>query len=202
MTDTRGKILLIEDNPADARLIKEILKDAAQDMFKLEHFDRLSEGLKRLSEGGISVLLTDIGLPDSQGLETFRAAYAHAPEVPIVVLTGEKDETIGIRALQEGAQDYLMKNLMDGRLLARSLTFAIERQKLRNELKDALAKIKTLRGMIPICSGCKKIRDDRGYWEVVEVYVRDHSEAEFSHGLCPECVQRMYPEYLLPKGGG
>ncbi|MDZ4165774.1 MAG: hypothetical protein U1C55_11670 [Smithellaceae bacterium] len=119
-----------------------------------------------------------------------------------MVLSGEKDETIGIRTVQEGAQDYLMKNLLDGNLLARSLTYAIERQKFRNELKDALARIKTLRGMIPICSGCKKIRDDQGYWEAVEVYVMEHSEAEFSHGLCPECVQRLYPEFCLPKGGG
>jgi PAS domain S-box-containing protein len=69
-----------------------------------------------------------------------------------------------------------------------------ERERLIGELQEALAKIKTLRGLIPICSACKKIRDDQGYWQQVEVYVRDHSEAEFSHGLCPDCARRLYPD--------
>jgi PAS domain S-box-containing protein len=69
-----------------------------------------------------------------------------------------------------------------------------ERERLIGELQEALAKIRTLRGLIPICSACKKIRDDQGYWQQVEVYVRDHSEAEFSHGLCPDCARRLYPD--------
>jgi PAS domain S-box-containing protein len=69
-----------------------------------------------------------------------------------------------------------------------------ERERLIAELQEALAKIKTLRGLIPICAACKKIRDDQGYWQQVEVYVRDHSEAEFSHGLCPDCARRLYPD--------
>jgi PAS domain S-box-containing protein len=69
-----------------------------------------------------------------------------------------------------------------------------ERERLISELQEALAKIKTLRGLIPICASCKKVRDDRGYWQQVEVYIRDHSEAEFSHGLCPDCARQLYPE--------
>jgi|GEM_PF-1484433 len=68
------------------------------------------------------------------------------------------------------------------------------REKLINELQEALAKIRTLKGLIPICASCKKVRDDKGYWQQVEVYIRDHSEAEFTHGLCPDCFQRLYPE--------
>jgi hypothetical protein len=70
-----------------------------------------------------------------------------------------------------------------------------ERERLIGELQVALASIKSLRGLIPICSACKKIRNDRGYWEQVEDYVREHSEATFSHGLCGECAQRLYPEF-------
>lgn len=77
-----------------------------------------------------------------------------------------------------------------------------ERERLITELQEALAKIKTLRGLIPICASCKKVRDDRGYWQQVEVYIRDHSEAEFSHGLCPECAQRLYPEFYQEEGDG
>lgn len=71
-----------------------------------------------------------------------------------------------------------------------------EQRGLVAKLKEALAKIKTLSGILPICSSCKKIRDDRGYWNQVEAYVRDHSEAEFSHSICPDCARKLYPDYL------
>jgi hypothetical protein len=71
------------------------------------------------------------------------------------------------------------------------------REKLINELQEALANIRTLKGLIPICSSCKKVRDDKGYWQQVEVYVRDHSEAEFTHGICPDCFRKLYPTYKL-----
>ena len=69
-----------------------------------------------------------------------------------------------------------------------------EREKLISELQEALAKVKTLTGLLPICASCKKIRDDKGYWNQIEAYIRDHSEAEFSHGICPECMKKPYPD--------
>jgi PAS domain S-box-containing protein len=77
-----------------------------------------------------------------------------------------------------------------------------EREKLIGELQEALGNIKTLSGLIPICAQCKKIRDDKGYWQQVEVYVRDHSEAKFSHGLCPECTKLLFPELQEKRKGG
>jgi PAS domain S-box-containing protein len=74
-----------------------------------------------------------------------------------------------------------------------------ERERLIIELRDALSTIRTLRGMLPICSSCKKIRNDDGYWEQIDVYIRDHSEAEFSHGICPECAKKLYPQYYKEK---
>jgi PAS domain S-box-containing protein len=74
-----------------------------------------------------------------------------------------------------------------------------EREKLILELKDALSNIRTLRGLLPICASCKKIRNDEGYWEQIEIYVRDHSEADFSHGICPECVKKLYPDFYKKK---
>ena len=71
-----------------------------------------------------------------------------------------------------------------------------ERENLINKLQDAIAKIKTLRGLLPICSSCKKIRDDKGYWNQIESYIRDHSEAEFTHGICPKCAKKLYPELI------
>jgi PleD family two-component response regulator len=75
-----------------------------------------------------------------------------------------------------------------------------EREKLIRELRQALAEVKTLSGLLPICASCKKIRDDKGYWNQIEVYIRDHSEAEFSHGLCPDCAKKLYDEYLKKPG--
>jgi hypothetical protein len=69
-----------------------------------------------------------------------------------------------------------------------------EKDRLVQKLQAALEKVKTLRGLIPICAGCKKIRNDKGFWQQVEAYFEDHSEVEFSHGLCPECIERLYPE--------
>jgi len=75
----------------------------------------------------------------------------------------------------------------------------IEKDNLIVELKDALSKVKTLSGLLPICASCKKIRDDRGYWNQIESYIRDHSEAEFSHSICPECAKKLYPEIYKEK---
>jgi hypothetical protein len=75
------------------------------------------------------------------------------------------------------------------------LSLSEEQKKLIADLQDALAKVKTLKGLLPICASCKKVRDDKGYWHQVEVYVRDRSDAEFSHGICPECEQKYYEQH-------
>jgi hypothetical protein len=74
----------------------------------------------------------------------------------------------------------------------------VERRKAESELRDALAQVKTLTGLLPICANCKKIRDDNGYWNSVEKYISSHSEAEFTHGICPECLEKLYPSYYGP----
>jgi hypothetical protein len=72
-----------------------------------------------------------------------------------------------------------------------------EREALVAELQDALVKVKTLKGLLPICASCKKIRNDQGYWQRVEVYIEEHSLVEFTHGLCPDCAKELYPEFYL-----
>ncbi len=85
-------------------------------------------------------------------------------------------------------------------LLLRPVRLLIQRQRqLISELRDALSRARTLRGLLPICAHCKKIRDDKGYWKKLEVYIRDHSEADFTHGLCPDCASKLYPEYCKKK---
>lgn len=129
------KVLLIEDNPGDARLILEALADEKEGSFEFEQADRISSAVKRLSEGGIDVILSDLSLPDSQGLETLFRERAAAPDVPIVVLTGIYLENLGVEAVQSGAQDYLLKERLDGRTLSHSLRYAIERKRTEEKLK-------------------------------------------------------------------
>jgi diguanylate cyclase (GGDEF)-like protein len=137
-------ILLIEDNPGDARLIRELLREAQGSTprggaaFILEHRDRLSTGLERFAEGGIDAVLLDLSLPDSHGLETLSVMHTSAVSTPILVLTGLDDEGVGLEAVKQGAQDYLMKGQLDGQLLIRSIRYAIE----RNEVEKALLKEK------------------------------------------------------------
>ena len=137
------RILLVEDNPGDARLVKEALTGAGQGSFQLTHAADLGSALEGLRRETYDVVLLDLGLPDSQGLETLSTAHGEAPEVPIVVLTGLSDETLGVEAVKSGAQDYLFKGHIESRLLARSVRYAIERQRVEEELgrrATALAK--------------------------------------------------------------
>jgi diguanylate cyclase (GGDEF)-like protein len=132
------RILLVEDNPGDARLLREVLRDADAPGFRIVEAGRLAEALARLEgEAGFDVVLLDLSLPDSHGLDTLRRAHAHAPHVPIVILTGHNDETQAVRAVQEGAQDYLIKGTLDTALFTRAIRYAIERHRMLAELEQA-----------------------------------------------------------------
>ena len=135
------RVLLIEDNPEDARLITEMLQEARGDSFQLEHTDNLLLGLERLQMVSIDVVLLDLSLPDSMGIDTLTRFYTHEPDMPIIVLTGLNDEAIAVQAIKEGAQDYLCKDQTDSILLGRSISYAIERHRILKELKIVNKKI-------------------------------------------------------------
>lgn len=310
-------VLLIEDNGPLAGLMTQILSRVPGTEFVAENSQTLADGLERLGTGGIDLVLLDLTLPDSAGIDSFHELYNQFPSLPIVVLTALEDETVALTALRDGAQDYLIKNEINPRTLTRAIRYAIERkrgeearsqlaaivdsshdaiiglsleglvvswnsgaetmfgypfeevigrpssmllspgqfdemplmldrlrigqpvkdfegirmrndgieinlaisvspikntvgriigasmiardineqkrhqqerEKLIGELQDALAQVKNLTGLLPICASCKKVRDDHGYWTQVEVYVMNHSNAEFTHGICPDCL--------------
>lgn len=124
------RVLLVEDNPGDARLIHTMLDDAPYSRVHLRHVDRLAAGLEQLATCGVEVVLLDLGLPDSQGLETFVKMRTAAPHLPVVVLSGQADADLALRAVQEGAQDYLMKGHVDAEVLVRSLHYAVEHKRI------------------------------------------------------------------------
>jgi DNA-binding NarL/FixJ family response regulator len=193
-------ILLIEDDAGDVVLIREYLAEGMKSPCNLVQAGRLDKALEHLArEEFFDVILLDLGLPDTQGYTGFERVYARVPRVPIIVLTGRDDDALAIETVQKGAQDYLVKGQVNSGILVRAIRYAIERQKLRTQLESSLREIKTLRGFLPICASCKKIRDDKGYWTQMEMYISEHTEAEFSHGLCPDCADRTYAEFLKLK---
>ena len=128
-------VLLIEDNPGDARLIVEMLKEADGDGFTLECVARLSVGLEKLTSHPADVVLLDLTLPDSSGLETFVRFQARFPMLPVVILTGLNDEETAVQAAQAGAQDYFVKGTIEGPALGRALRYAIERKKAQETIQ-------------------------------------------------------------------
>jgi two-component system, cell cycle sensor histidine kinase and response regulator CckA len=137
MAEQSIKVLLVEDNPGDVHLLRELLWDVTGEQFQLIPVERLEEALKSLETQSFDVMLLDLSLPDSQGLETFITAHRQVPSIPIIVLTGTNDETLALRAMQEGAQDYLVKGQVSGDLLVRSMRYAIERQRSEEALRQS-----------------------------------------------------------------
>jgi len=163
---TREKILLIEDSPDDTLLVREALGSANGGSFVLECVDRLLTGLGRLAEGGIDLILLDLSLPDSQGLDTFLQVQEKVPSVPIVVLTGLDDKTLAGGAVKAGAQDYLVKGQINSNLLERSIRYAIERQGMLNDLQKYTQKLQfseqRFRKLIEQNADCIIIVDGQG----------------------------------------
>ena len=139
------RVLLVEDNPADARLVEILLSEAGSSAdFEVAHSERFAEALQRLEEATFEVILLDLSLPDSSGLETVSRMRAAAPRTPMVVLSGQDDEEVAFRAVQQGAQDYLIKGQGDGNLLARTIRYAIERQRAEEALRESEERFRLL----------------------------------------------------------
>ena len=152
MSDTRFEVLLIEDNEGDARLLREMLRESRGVSFELVCANRLSAGLDALRGGTIDMVLLDLSLPDSQGLDTLREVFRRTSDIPIVVMTGMEDETLALKAVQLGAQDYLVKGQMQSQPLIRAIISAAERHRLQRELEARAQQLQVnegrFRGMI------------------------------------------------------
>lgn len=165
-------------------------------------------GLQLFKERNPDLIITDIRMPVMDGLRMAKEIRTINPDVPIIAVTAYSDGAYLMAAIELGIDKYVVKPIEIPKLIEtlRKCTEvieqrraaqknAVEREKLIQELQAALEKVKLLSGFLPICASCKKIRDDKGYWTQIEAYIREHSEAEFSHGICPECAKTLYPEY-------
>lgn len=140
MDQDRINLLLIEDNPADVVFLKEIIKEENRINFNLIHFDSLGSGSEYIQQNQVDLILLDLSLPDSHGLETLRGVVAVSNSIPIIILTGIDDEALGVAALKEGANDYLVKWKIDNKFIIRSMIYSMERFRLQVQLEAARQK--------------------------------------------------------------
>jgi AmiR/NasT family two-component response regulator len=205
------RVLIAEDDYLNSEMIKGLLEEVGYTVAG-EAADGF-ETVKMTRSLQPDVVLMDIKMPDMDGLEATRRIYESCP-TPVVVLTAYEMSELVEEASAVGVGAYLVKP-PNAREMERAITIAMARfddlielhrlnaelqagnearERLILELQEALAQVKTLSGLLPICSSCKRIRDDEGYWNQLEAYIQDHSEVVFSHGLCPECAKKLYPE--------
>lgn len=193
MSERTPSIFIVDDNPSNLQLVAGVLSHDFQ--CDLSFATSGAETLELLSVTLPDLILLDVNMPQMNGFELcaiIRAAEATS-EVPIIFLTAQNDTPCIVKGFQVGGNDYVVKPFEPQELLARVKTHLA--LKLRtDELKAMLARLKKLEGIISICMYCKKIRSDNDSWEQMEKYITEHSEAEFSHGICPECFKDRYSD--------
>ncbi len=163
------QLLLVEDNPTDALLLQDTLTAVPSALFQVTHVEQLNEALQQLAAQHFDVVLLDLSLPDSVGLETFTILHAQGRDMPTVVLTGLDDETLAMQAVQAGAQDYLVKEQISGDLLRRAIRYAIERHRMLADLRaasllDSLTGLYNRRGFLTLAEQQVRhaVRQQRG----------------------------------------
>jgi PleD family two-component response regulator len=198
----RLKILVVDDEPVNIQLISSALKNDYDILEALDGHD----AIRQLKDHKPDLILLDVMMPDLSGFEVCRIIKSDEAfaDIPVIFLTALDTQDAELRGLELGGIDYLAKpfnfNLLKQRvrnhiaLKERSDLVKEQRDQLarrKEDLEAALARVKQLEGIIPICMYCKKIRDDLNSWQQLEKYISEHSEAMFSHGICPECAEKQ-----------
>jgi CheY-like chemotaxis protein len=205
-------ILIVDDSADQHLLLRSVLTKAGHTDIVAVDSARSAFATLNLDDGpsstNVDLILMDILMPEMDGVAACRQIKQteHLRDIPIIMVTAKNDLTNLKEAFSAGAMDYINKPINGVELLARvtsalTLKREMDRRKEReadlrrsnDELQRALREVKVLRGLIPICASCKKIRNDSGFWQQLEEYLGEHSEAEFSHGLCQPCIKKLYP---------
>jgi CheY-like chemotaxis protein len=201
-------VLVVDDTALNNDLVATTLMN---EFCRVHAVESGAEALAAALELHPDLILLDVLMPGMDGYQVCSALKQDplTREIPIIFLSCRDEADDVARGLEAGALDYIIKPFEPLELLARVRTHlelhrcrSLE-HKLVKDLQAALEQVKQLSGLLPICAHCKKVRDDQGFWQQVERYISNHSEATFSHGLCPECIPLYFPEFKdLEQGPG
>ncbi len=183
MADQNACILIVDDNPVNIQVLGKILEDAGyRTAAALNGYD----AFEFIKEEKPDLILLDVMMPKIDGFQVCRQLKGDesTKEVPVIFLTAKNDNESIVNGFNVGGVDYISKPYNSAELLARIKTHL--------ELKFAREEISNLRGIIPICASCKNIRNDKGFWDSVETYIESYTDARFSHGICPDCEEKLY----------
>jgi len=202
-------VLYVEDEPATREEVVEILQRRVREVFTARDG---SEGLALFRERAPDLVVTDIRMPVMDGLRMARTIREENKGALIIVTTAHSDTPYMLEAIAISVDQYVVKPVSVEKLAGAldkcaeiieyrraHKRYLAERENLIADLQKALAEVRTLQGLLPICMSCKKIRDDKGAWTQMEVYISEHTDAEFSHGMCNECAKKLYPKYFKEK---
>jgi response regulator RpfG family c-di-GMP phosphodiesterase len=193
------KVLIVDDEPINAKIAQKFLEKEYSEIVVVDDSRAV---MKTMTETDIDLVLLDIRMPYKDGFQVCKEIrnIKKYNDIPIIFLTTEGDIESITKGFDSGGNDYLLKPFKPKELMARvknhlKLKKAMDTQKEMNmKLQIALDEVKQLSGLLPICSHCKNIRDDKGYWQKVEFFIAGRTDTEFSHGICPDCLTKHYPK--------
>ena len=203
LEDSIFTILIVDDEEMNIQILEHMLRP---DGYNLTSARNGLETLEYFKTNTADLILLDIMMPDIDGFMVFSELQKQksTSSIPVIFVTSLADINVEAKCLEIGGVDFVSKPLSASVIRARIKTHIelkmhrdhLEElvQKRTKELQEAIDHIKTLKGLLPICANCKKIRDDKGYWNKIEVYIQHHSEAEFTHGICPQCAKELHPD--------
>ena len=206
MRPRSGNILVVDDTKENLRILVEAL---GSEGYTVRPALSGQIALEAARKEAPDLILLDIIMPGMDGYQVCEALKAdtNLKGVPVIFISALDEVTDKVKGFSVGGVDYISKPFQTEELLMRVETHItlshlkkdlelrnIHLEEMNTKLQRAMDEIKTLRGILPICSHCKKIRDDKGYWNQIEVYIQNHSEAEFSHSICRECAKKYYPD--------
>ena len=195
------RILIAEDDATSRIVLATVLTKDGYDVTATDDGGAAWEVLQKPEAPRLAIL--DLMMPGIDGLELVRRVRAIPSVAPpyLIIVSTKSEKSDVIAALDAGANDYLTKPFDPGELRARievgrrMIEMRVELNEKVTQLKQALAEVRTLKGIVPICANCKNVRDDQGYWNRVESYLNEHTEADFTHAVCPDCMKRLYPQF-------
>ena len=201
------RVLLVEDSPADAELSLQALRRHGYNV-SADLVSNADDFTQKLSKAVYDVVLSDYELAGWNGLDALEQLDKLQQDVPFILVTGALDDETAATVIDQGADDYVLKNWIDRlpltvrrvlrekRLLDERRHLAEERERLIRKLQETLAEVKRINGLLPVCVTCKRILSVKGYWSRLEIYIERYSEARVSPSLCPDCASKLYPESL------